>query len=163
MPGTIIAVCSVAQTGETTFLDPSLQKTQLLRKELILFTDILAGFTCCWARPSKSRLQHCFFFYFFWSVQWTLSLMSSGLDRPHVQLRQVLRGVSALLAEVLIELLECVAEAYVLGTLFYQYPDANVQKGNLLLDQKHWDTVWTILLGLLMLCFDCLSQLTNIS
>ena len=45
--GTIIAVRSVAQIGETIFVDNSLQKTQLLRSELILFIDILAGFTCC--------------------------------------------------------------------------------------------------------------------
>ena len=47
--GTIIAVRSVAQIGETIFVDLSLQKTQLLRSELILFgvIDILAGFTCC--------------------------------------------------------------------------------------------------------------------
>ena len=45
--GTIIAVRSVAQIGETIFVDNSLQKTQLLRSEPILFIDILAGFTCC--------------------------------------------------------------------------------------------------------------------
>ena len=63
--GTIIAVRSVAQIGETIFVENSLQKTQLLRRELILFTDILAGFTCCRAHPSESSTVFFFFFFFF--------------------------------------------------------------------------------------------------
>ena len=62
--GTIIAVHSVAQIGETIFVDNSLQKTQLLRSELILFIDILAGFTCCSAHPSESSTVFFFCFVF---------------------------------------------------------------------------------------------------
>ena len=57
--------CAFGCTGETIFVDNSLQKTQLLRSELILFIDILAGFTCCWAHPSESSTVFFFFLFFF--------------------------------------------------------------------------------------------------
>ena len=57
--------CAFGCTGETIFTDNSLQKTQLLRSELILFIDILAGFTCCWAHPSESSTVFFYFFLFF--------------------------------------------------------------------------------------------------
>ena len=51
--GTIIAVCSVAQPQKQ-LCGPLIAEDQLLRSELILFTDMLAGFTCCLAHPSES-------------------------------------------------------------------------------------------------------------
>ena len=47
-------LCVLLHELQKQFVDHSLQKTQLLRSERILFTDILAGFTCCWAHPSES-------------------------------------------------------------------------------------------------------------
>ena len=67
---TASAVCSIAQTGagETIFVDHSLQKTRLLRNELIVSADFFSRTFSLVLHVVElilpGRVQHCFFFLF---------------------------------------------------------------------------------------------------